>query len=302
MSTRLTRADRRGFGTTATLVLVILGIAMFILVVQDLMRSGTSISIGRTYATAHLMRVGRMALDEAFTSKKGTETLAKTLIGRLVEGANQVLPAGEDRLKDGNPAEKDASIRAFLGAVYHRSSTPSGQKIADLFGALPDDKRRVGMLLLPGTALETPVPGAYWARGGNAGGNGNVEFDADQAYVSKFRPETVDLAYKQDLDSGVLKVEDVEMRVVAFRHNLARGQPVGPGAEYGVGLVRARVIVHWILPKEVEGRAIAIHRQLIEDRVFKLTAPQSPPPNQPQTDEWQFEVYTKEWQKGASES
>jgi hypothetical protein len=114
----------------------------------------------------------------------------------------------------------------------------------------------------------------------------------------------VDLAYKKEIESGLLKVEDVQMRVIAFRHARARNPPQtpGPGLEWGKGLVRGRVVLRWILPKEVEGRSIAISRTMIEDRCFMLVAPPAPEPGQAQAKEWSVEIFENEWQRGTSES
>lgn len=302
MNQGMTRADRRGFGTTATLVLVILGIAMFILVVQQMMSSGTSISIGRAYATAHILRVGRMALDEAFMSKKGRDIVGKTLVKGLTEAARQ-LP-GAAAPNDTTPEGRDQLIRMFLGAIYQPTGTAAENKLKDLFASLPENQDRVKFLLAPG-AQNVEVKGAYWVRGGKKGGNGNVQFDADDAFSSKYKPETLDLAYKNEIENGTLKVEDVQLRVVAFRHaaanTLSSFALTGQG-EAGEGLVRGRVKLRWVLPREVEGKAIAINRTMVEDRIFTLRVAEAPiPPATQVTKEWALEFRENEWQRGASE-
>lgn len=305
LNTRVTRARRRGFGTTATFVLVILGIALFILVIQDLMRQGTSISIGRAYAAAHVLRVGRMSLDEAFESKKGRETLQKTLVKGLAQASSQLPGVGP--LNDSTPVERDKLVRAFLDAIWHAPGSDGIKKLDDVFRDLADDRRRTELLLAPGKpGGNLPVKGAFWVRGGKAANplNGNVEFDSDPAYTSNYRAETVDVAYKREIDNGVLKVEDVQMRVIAFRHQKARGgNPPGPGPDevWGSGLVRAQVKLRWILPREIEGRPIAINRTMVEDHKFYLESPAASQSGQPQQD-WKLSVVDSEWQRGTSES
>ena len=295
------RNARRGFGTTATLVLVILGIALFILLVQDMMRQGTSISIGRSYATAQVLRVGRMALDEAFMSKKGRDLVGKTLIKGLAQAAGS-LPGGAPA-NDSTPEGKDALVRAFLSAIYLPAGTTGENKLKDLFNQLPDTQNRVPLVLAPG-AGDVPVKGAYWVRGGRKQGNGNVQFDADDTYSAKYTPETLDLAYKNEIDNGTLKVEDVQIRVIAFRHITAvSGAPFTGGgmAEAGEGLARARVKLRWVLPREIEGKAIAVNRTMTEDRIFTLREPDAPPVGTPVTKDWSVEFRDTEWQRGATE-
>lgn len=297
----MTRAHRRGFGTVATLVLVILGIAMFILVVQQMMTQGTSISIGRAYATAQVLRVGRMALEEAFLSKKGKELIQKTLVKGLAEAGRQI--PGATAPNESTPEGRDQLIRSFLNTIYLAPASTAGRKLAELFADAPDNNKKIPVKLGLGTA-DIPVKGATWVNTGRSSCNGNVEFDADDTYSAKYKPETLEAAYKTEIENGTLKVEDVQVRVVAFRHVKANGAnpPADGVAIWGHCLMRARVKLRWVLPREVEGKAIAINRTLTEDRVFDLESPPIPePPGSPQTKDWEVAFRQNEWQRGASE-
>lgn len=316
MTHETVRASRSGFGTTASLVLVILGVALFILVLQNLFTRGSSISIGRAYAAAQLLRVGHLSIDDAFESKLGKETLRKTLTANLVKAASGLSGAGP--VSDATPADRDLLVKQFLSVIRPTSDNggPVDTKLAALFDVQPPPDK-VEMLLGPGSA-DVPVKGAYWVqKAGLPDRKFDVLFSSDPAYVATYKPATVNLAYKSEIEQGILKVEDVQMRVVAFRERteIAQGSPLTPtdyessDLEAGRGIVRARIQLTWVLPKDDEGHARPLHRTVTEDRRFTLYTPAAPPnanpppaPSDPDDLEWRIEVNPTEWQKGATES
>jgi hypothetical protein len=288
------QGSRKGFGTTTTFVLVIIGIALMILLGGDLLSRGSRISIERAYATGQLLRIAAMALDEATRSEAGRERIADSMLAAIAQGTP---PAKTD------PQARDDLINDFIAAITPYD--PSTGVLESLYANVPP----------PAKDEETLIPHKHpWGRDdqGNSTGNatgmlfwgtelGRVVFGTDPSKNAKFKPETLRLAYKHELDARVLKIEDVEMRALAFKAGLTRDSSnrqirrrFVQNETMGYGAVRAQVVVSWAMSK-----GPPIVRTVICDRFFELIAPAKLASNGGlgEETEWTIKVLPGEWQR-----
>jgi hypothetical protein len=295
--------SRAGFGTTTTFVLVIIGIALLLLLGGDMLSRGSRINIERAYATGQLLRVGRMALDEAFTSDKGKKVLADAMLKGIANA-----PGGPGM--PSTPDKRDELICQFLQAIVPVDA--SGHvfvSLAALSEAYTTD-------ISPPEAKSNEIPhkwplgdpntaaqatGMMWLEGNFRDEMGTarpqvaaVRFGVDSSLNARVKLITLLDAYKTELANGKLAIETdgqkdtVEIRPVAF-HAIKRVNSTNylGQRDVGRGVARARVGLRWALDK---GGALV--RTVVSEYYFKLHAPDTLGKT------WKIEFDETEYQRG----
>ena len=304
---RIRKMGRAGFGTTATFVLVIIGIALMILLGGDVLSRGSRTNIERAYATGQMLRVGRMALDEAFTSDKGQRALEKAMLAGLRQASSGTTIPGNDATeqRDNLIVEFLHAVRPFRGANPY----PSTKDLAtDLGLAAPDADTRIEHRFPVGQGTGARPTGMTW-RQGDKGWPDTVYFGIDASTNAMVPLETLLNAYKTEIANGKLMIDangtknSVEIRPVVF-HVLAPPPPQQPkqlarqppseffGKKVGRGLARARVTLHWALLK-----GPPIVRTVVSDYFFTLSTPAQPAAGAQEGD-WKIDFDSVEWQRG----